>query len=152
MCIVIDSCSLQRVFYEKNSDLMELRKWIFEGPGKVVYGGSKYLQELGKAPRYLSIFKELEKIRKTVKAPASAVNASESRIKREENSADFDDAHLIAIIEETGCCLICSNDKRADKFIKNRALYKKRSPPSIYRQEPTHVHLLCDKNIAACCR
>ena len=35
---------------------------------------------------------------------------------------DCDDHHIIAIVRISGCRLICSNDKRADRYIKDRRL------------------------------
>lgn len=81
----------------------------------------------------------------------AAVDAAEQRIRAAEPSTDFDDAHIVAIFDTSGCALLCSGDDRADRFVKRRELYDNHGPPKIYRRVD-HRHLLCDDNIAPCCR
>lgn len=58
MCIILDINILSSVFSQaamKHREFEPVLKWITEGHGRVVYGGTKYKKELGKTP-YLKIF------------------------------------------------------------------------------------------------
>ena len=116
-----------------------------------MFGGTKYRDELART-RYLAFFLELGKARKTVVGPTQDVDQIQKRVEQQVADGDFDDAHLVAIVLATGCRLICTNDRRSHRFIKNSSLYSRPvKRPSIYSQR-THAHLLCDANIAPCCR
>jgi hypothetical protein len=156
MCIVIDSNTVAALFDPNNLEHAELEPvhdWIFKGKGKVVYGGTTYRREVfERQRRYNGLFEELRRQRKVVQAPTDEVDRAETRIKAAEPSPDFDDAHLLAIHDISGCLLLCSKDARADRFLKKRTLYAHGGPPRIYRKAKDHRALLCDDNIAPCCQ
>src|SRR5262249_22623217 len=77
--------------------------------------------------------------RKCVVLDHAAVDEAELRVQAAETSPDFDDAHLVAIFDVSGCRLLCSSDSRADRFLKDPALYKRHTPPRIYRRAD-HKH------------
>lgn len=99
--------------------------WIFYGPGRVVYGGTKYKDELKKARRYFGIFLELRKQRKAIEVDDFKVDQRQAELEEMVKHKDFDDAHIIAIVIVSGCRLICSNDSRAYTFIQDKKLYPK---------------------------
>jgi len=118
----------------------------------VVYGGTRYIRELERADRYLTVFVELGRINKAVKINDSAVDKQERRVSQKVNDKAFDDAHLIAILSVSRCRLICTTEKRAIPFLKDSSLYPKGvKRPKIYSRRE-HRDLLCDANIADCCR
>jgi hypothetical protein len=155
MCIVVDANAVAAVMSPRSAthaDFKPVHDWIVRGKGKLVYGGSTYEKEVfRRMPRYGGLIEELRRARKCVVLDHAAVDAAERRVREAEPSPDFDDAHLIAIFEVSGCLLLCSDDARADRFVKNPALYERHAPPSIYRLAE-HRHLLRDENIAACCK
>lgn len=58
MCIVIDINTMAAVFNvnsEKHDEFKHVRAWIEKGHGVIVYGGSKFIKELTRASRYLSL-------------------------------------------------------------------------------------------------
>ena len=150
MCIVIDACTLAAVF--KSSDLAfdPVRKWILAGKGKMVFGGSTYAAELSKVGSLLNLVAELSRQRKTVVLKKGVVDSAEKVIKEMEESNDFDDPHIVAIVRESGCRVVCTLDRRSDKFLRNRRFYPNGTRPSIYRSN-SHSHLLCDGNIVGAC-
>jgi predicted nucleic acid-binding protein len=152
MCVVIDTCSFHRVFSKGDDALQALAKWVTEGPGKVVYGGTKYFEELAAASRYLQLVTELERAQRAVRIDSRAVDARQAEIENDVKERDFDDPHLIALVDESGCRIICTHDRRAERFIKRNALYKKTTRPAIYKEEPRHAHLIREQNIVKCCR
>ena len=150
MCIVIDA-NVWGCVFETNSALHNEYKpvydWIVNGPGFVVYGGTQYNTELKKAKKYFGVFTELKKSLKAKIVNTYIVDQEENRVKRLINSSSCDDTHLIAIFRASGCRLLCSNDRRADFYIKNKKYYYKRQKrPLIYRNS-SHKSLLNSRNI-----
>ena len=154
MCIVIDTNCFSYIFNKtdkSHKNFEPVYNWIIFGKGKLVYGGTKYKEELRKAKKYFGLLKRFKAANKIVKIDDKKVDAEYKKLEKIKN-ADFDDPHLIAIIIESGCRLICSVDKRAYKFIKNKKLYPSSvKPPKIYKKE-SNKNLLADKNIAAICQ
>lgn len=150
MCIVIDAnvwCCVFRPDGSHHADYSAVLQWITLGQGFIVYGGSKYRQELRRAPRYLPIFLELRKQGRAKEINQAVVDTHEVEVKRVVDTPQCDDTHLIAIFRASGCRLLCSNDQRADVYIKNPRYYLPRQkPPSIYRSAQ-HRPLLCQRNI-----
>jgi predicted nucleic acid-binding protein len=155
MCIIIDTNVFGDIFNKESKlhDRFEpVLNWILHGKGKIVYGGTKYIAELGKTPKYQKLFNELQKKRKTVKVADDMVDHREKEIKKIKQHSDFNDAHLIAIVIESGCRLVCTKDSRAVPFIKDRVFYPKFSKrPKIYWGKHNE-DLLTDCNIAPICR
>lgn len=156
MCIVIDANTLSAVFdptNEKHQAFRPVFEWILRGRGKVVYGGTTYAREaFERVRRFNKLFQELRRLGKAVVLPSAEVDAEERRVRAIEPSVDFDDPHIVAIVEVSGCTLLCSDDRRADKYIKEHSFYQRRSCPKIYREATHHAELLTDGNIAECCR
>jgi len=126
MCLVIDCCTLASVFDESNTQHKEfapVRHWLFKGKGKLIYGGTHYVEELERAPRYLGIFVELGRSKKAIKINTSVVDGLESEIKNQVKTKKFNDPHLIAIMRASGCRTVCTADEKAMPFLKSQALY-----------------------------
>jgi len=155
MCIVVDTNTLGPVMIPtdaKHEDFAPVLRWITVGKGKLVYGGSTYRKEVfERMRRFNGVIGELRKKGRCVVLNHAHVDAAEKRARAAEPSPDFDDAHLVAIFDVSGCRVLCSNDQRADRFVQDRRLYERHEPPSIYRRAD-HAHLLCNKNIVACCQ
>ncbi len=155
MCIVLDINCLSPVFNkedEYHDDFKPVLNWIIKGKGKLVYGGKKYKEELRKAKKYLKILILLKKRNKIVEIDDKKADKEHKKLLEKIEEPDFDDPHLIAIIIVSGCKLICSVDKRAYKFIKEKSLYPAHfETPRIYRGK-SNKNLLSDKNIADICK
>jgi predicted nucleic acid-binding protein len=155
MCIVIYTNTLASVFNSKSQDHQEFQpvlEWIISGKGKIVLGGTKYGAEIKRSgAKIIQLLREFLKRKKIVNVSDSEVDREEIRIKSLESSPDFDDAHLVALLDVSGCILICSKDERAYPFLKKMELYQRRAErPKIYRSHQ-NADLLCDGNIAPCC-
>jgi predicted nucleic acid-binding protein len=155
MCIIIDTNTLASVFNpnsQDHPDFQPVLDWIIAGRGKIVLGGTKYGVELKMSgEKIVRVFREFLKRRKIINVSDSEVDREEIRIKTLESSTDFDDAHIVALLDVSGCMLICSKDKRAFRFFKKMELYKQRAErPKIYHSQ-ANADLLCDANIAPCC-
>lgn len=155
MCILVDVNAFPTVFDTESIDHLEFRpvlEWVCLGKGKMVFGGTKYRDELRKVTKYLRILAELKRANKIVEINDQDVDTIQADVEGIIQHSDFDDPHLIAIIRASGCLLVCSRDKRAYQFLKNSDLYPKRfKRPKIYRGK-SNKKLLNDKNIADCCK
>jgi len=152
MCIIIDTNCLNEVFDTSNKHHNEFKpvfNWVYLGKGKIVYGGSKYLSEIGK---YLTLFLNLNKAGKAIYVDNNKVDVEEVVVSTIIQDPDFDDQHLVALLRVSGCKLICSRDKRAYPFFRHKRFFSSaNTKPKIYSSSK-NKGLLKDKNIAEICK
>ena len=155
MCLIIDINTLSKVFNKNDSEHQEFRPvllWIINGKGKAVYGGKKYIKELG-GTRYRSLFTQLRIAQKAVLIDNKEVDKQMNRINRLLNHRKFDDSHIVAIVNASGCRLVCTNDTRSERYLMDKDLYEKPiKPPLIYKRKKQARTLLTDRYIAECCQ
>jgi len=128
MAIVIDVNCLARVFNASNVDHVKfaaVRTFIETGVGKVVYGGTKYKDELRKAGRYLAVILELRKAGRAIAIRDEAVDKVTQVVAKAVVGTDCDDPHIIGLLAASNCALLCSVDKRSYGFIRDRKFYAK---------------------------
>ena len=136
--IVIDMDSISRVFDEGNSEHAEyepLYDSIFRYENvQIAYGGEKYCAELKTALKYRKLLSELHTAGIAVLLDNDNVNQREKTLIRETKGTGFNDQHIIAIVIEGKCEIICSRDNSAYPFFQDKTLYPKRfKRPGIYR-------------------
>jgi hypothetical protein len=134
--ILVDICAMSCVFEETNKEHSKFHP-IFcclnNGNGVLVYGGKKYNNELKKAKSYLRYVAHLERASKVFHCDDKKVDSMMEWVVKQETDPDFDDPHLIAISIVAKNTIICTNDKRAIRFIKKKTLYPKYfTVPPIY--------------------
>ncbi len=155
MCLVIDINTLSCVFNETNADHEEFKPvfdWIEAGKGKIVFGGTNYMKELRKARQYLRLFADYSKKRKTVRLNDNEVDKHEKEIISKVNDPDCNDPHIMAIIAVSKCKVLCSNDKKSYKYLKNPKFYPKGvDRPKIFSRKSCE-NLLVDDNILQICK
>lgn len=125
MPIIIDVNSIPAVFgpdSSDHSDFEPVKNWIENGRGKMVYGGTKYIQELMLMRRYLTVLSQLRTARKIVVLKNEKVDADCEQVCS--ICGDFNDPHLVAIARVSGCRLICSKDREAYPFLVQRSFYQ----------------------------
>lgn len=151
MCIIVDTNTLSLVFDEskRTDDFLPVFDWVVNGKGKVVYGGTKYITEIGK---YLNLFVELQKVNKAVNVDASKVDAATKKASDMIQHKDFDDQHIVGLLIVSGCKVICSHDKRAYPYFRHKDFFMPASKkPKIYSGK-RNKDLLADRNIADVCK
>jgi hypothetical protein len=145
--------ALPSVFNTEASDHCEfypVKDWIYNGKGKMVYGGTTYCNELDKLPRYLHLIAELNRQRKVTEINKSKVDQSEKMVINSLRKSKCNDAHIIAIVDVSGCRLVCTKDDKSNIYIKDKKLYgSPTKPPKIYKGL-RHRGLLHDRNIVTC--
>ncbi len=156
MCVLIDTCAIHCVFgvdTKNHYDFKPILLWIRDRGGKIIFGGSKYKSELrGCIGKYRAIFAEFERGGKLVLLNDAKVDDLQKKIEALEDSSNFDDPHLIAIVIESGCRILCTNETEAIPFIMDAKFYPKSNMrPKIY-SGVRNVSLIRDKrNIAPIC-
>ena len=156
MCIVIDTNTLSKVFKntdKKHSDFKPVLEWIKEGNGKIIVGGTTFNNELFEEVQwFIKAYRLLKQYNKVVEIDKKKVDTREKWVKSQIQDKDFDDPHIIALIGISGCKLLCTGDTRAVRFVHDKKLYPKgKLPPSIYTKAK-NKDLLCDNNLAPCCK
>jgi hypothetical protein len=151
MCIIVDTNCLASVFDKssaKHSDFEPVLNWILSGKGKLIYGGTKYLTELGKSRKYLKIIGLLNsRAKRVIIVDKEKVDQEQVRIESLITDNDFDDPHLPAIVIISKCMLICSEDSRSTKFVTRGELYPKGIIVPKYYMGFRNKDLLCNENI-----
>ena len=128
MPIIIDANCIANVFDKhctKHDEFSPVRDWIISGKGKMVYGGTKYEEELKLLSKYLPLIRYLKDVKKVVKGDKSKIDKYQSYVESIRDDTDFDDPHLVAISVVTKCLLICSEDTRSIRHVKERKYYPK---------------------------
>lgn len=148
MPIIIDANCIANVFdvnCARHAEFTPVRDWIVSGKGKMVYGGTTYENELRLLPKYLPIIRFLRESNKVIRGDKTAIDQYQSQVESKRTDPDFDDPHLVAISVVTKCLLICSEDTRSIKHVKDRKYYPKSfgNLPSYYTSS-SNSNLLSD--------
>lgn len=153
MCIIVDTNVLPNVFKQSSSNHSQfkpVRDWIIEGKGKIVFGGTKYIDEI--KGTYLAFFLQLKKAGKAVFIPSNLIDAEQLVVEGMIVHPDFDDPHLVGLLRVSGCKLICSLDSRAFPYFRHSLFFTPASNrPRIY-STLSNSNLLCDRHIADVCK
>ena len=151
MCIIIDINCLASVFERtsaKHSEFEPVLNWILSGKGKIILGGTKYIEELKKTPKYLKIIRLLgSSSKKVIVIDKNKVDEEQAKIELLIIDKDFDDPHLPAIVIVAKCMLICSDDSRSTKFVTKSEIYPNGVTVPKYYMGLRNINLLCDKYI-----
>ncbi len=150
MAIIIDTNCFGNVFNRKSLNHKEfspILNWIIKGKGIIIYGGTKYIEELKKAPKYLPIMRLLKDVNKVYIGNLENIDRIQASIEENIVDDDFDDPHLPAIVIDTKCRLICSEDKRSIPYVKNSELYPNGILVPSYYTSSRNSNLLCDNYI-----
>ncbi|MBU2494676.1 MAG: hypothetical protein KJ571_18800 [Bacteroidetes bacterium] len=126
--------------------------WVIKGNGNIVYGGTKYFNELKNSLKYLKIFIELKKIKKVIKVDDKSVDDLSRKILSDCNEKKLNDEHIIAIVILSKCRIVCTQDKSSFPFLKNKKFYQNGvKRPSLYTSSK-NSNLLIDSNIVEFCK
>lgn len=144
MCVVVDANVIPLVFNDQvagHESFEPVKRWIYQGHAKLVWGGKSYLKELGRMVKYLRLFNELRKGGKVDRLDDEEVDAVETKLIERLSVAGFNDHHMIAIVNVSGCRLICSNNARHFDVLTDASCYAKGKKPKVYC-EKTNPRLL----------
>lgn len=152
MAIIVDTNCLSHVFNrkdEKHEIFKPVLDWIIYGHGFIVYGGTKYNEELSLCKKYLKLFILLKSIGKAIefRDKCQLIDSITKRLEEKYGNKDFDDPHLPAIAQVTKCRIICSTDTRSIGYVRNSKMYPKYYSLPIYYTKIEDKVILIDRNI-----
>lgn len=150
MAIIVDTNCFARVFNrecKEHEEFAPVLNWIVNGNGFLVYGGSKYLEELKKSCVYMKIFRLLRDLNKAFEFDRQLIDKLTLEYQKKYGNKDFDDPHLPAIVIVSKCRLICSDDKRSIPYVTASYMYPKRFSKPSYYIGSKDSYLLVDRNI-----
>lgn len=154
MCLVIDANCFGLVFGKKHKGFAPVRNWIYEGRGRMIYGGTKYNKELLNW-RMLPLLKELASGKKTVHISDATVDSIAIALKKKFPEAEFDDEHIVALVIASRCRVVCTNDNPAISYLKRPEVfsdYPGVERPKIFRGHSSHTKMCCNEHIVPLCR
>jgi hypothetical protein len=140
---------------KRHEKFVPVLKWITEGKGYMIYGGTKYDTELGKTTKILNIVVQLRKQRRAVHLSTAKVDALAATLKQKYPDPQFNDEHIVALVIASRCCVVCTDDNVAIAYLKRTDIfsgYDGVSCPKIYRGHKKHKDLCCDKHIVEKCK
>ncbi len=150
MCIIIDTNAFASVFSKSSKDHKEFAcifDWVRKNQkAKFVYGGDKYYEELWGANKYFDLLENLRMQGSVQLINHTLVNQYQLKLKAEWPE-DFNDTHLAAIVEVSGCRLICTKEEKARKYLEKEKVYCNSKVPKIFRSKNTDRDLLCNDHI-----
>jgi rRNA-processing protein FCF1 len=148
--IVLDINCYHLVFQPKsnsNDSFYYIHQWVTkEKCACFVYGGTKYKCELEKIPKYHKIINQLKNAGKFIEINAQMIDENARQLKIICSDTNFDDEHIIAILNISGCKLVCTKDIKAQEYIKRKDFYSDKKVPRIYSKSK-HKRLLRKKYI-----
>jgi hypothetical protein len=134
--IILDTNSIPSVFDSAVSDYSEfcfVYEWVKRQRGACfVYGGTKYKSEIKKMLKYLGIISELQKPGKFIEINGNMIDNYAVHLKKICSDKAFNDEHLVAILNISGCKLLCTKDIEAMPYIKRKEFYSDQKAPQIY--------------------
>jgi hypothetical protein len=155
MCLIIDANTVPSVFdpeAQEHTQFIPVLDWITTGKGRIVYGGTKYRKELSLMGRYFRLLGQLSRQGRVIVLPTKPIDIYAAQLKARIPAKKFDDEHIVAIVANSGCRVVCTNDKASHPYLQRQDLYPKGiKRPKIY-SAASHVKLCCDKNIVGVCR
>jgi hypothetical protein len=150
MPVIVDTNCFANVFCRnstKHSEFEPVLKWIIEGKGLLVYGGTKYRSELKKATKYLTLFRLLKDIGKVVSENDLAIDRMQSKIESRKQDEAFNDVHLLSISIISRCRVICSMDTTSIPFVTDTQFLPKGVSKPVYYTSKNNINLLCDEYV-----
>jgi hypothetical protein len=146
MKLLIDTNVFHKIFdaaHAEFDNFAGVNKCLLHCKGTMVVGGTRFQKELKPYyNKYGKLLVELQKKTKLQVLDREVVDKEELRIKQLEADSDFDDPHIIACAILGRVEVVCTDDKRADKFILDKKFYPKQfRKPKIYRYK-SHEPLL----------
>jgi hypothetical protein len=155
MCLIIDTCCLATVFdgdSRQHAKFEPVLSWI-QGKGRMIYGGTKYNTELGKASKYLAYVVELARSGRAIRIPDETVDTIAASLKVQVADPEFNDEHILTLVITSQCCVVCTQDKVAMAFLKRADLFPQGSGrPKIFSGHHSNRQLCCDKHVVGVCK
>jgi hypothetical protein len=128
MSIVIDANTFAMVFDPNNAlhvEFFPVKEWIDRGEGFLLFGGTKFMAEMGQSLGRLRLIRLLKESGKAVEIETAIVDKLEQNVIEQTRRTKCNDQHIIALLAAARCHLLSSRDAKSFSFIKEKTLYPK---------------------------
>ena len=138
MCLIVDTNVAARFFGDPDPDLEPLKRAVLGKGCCLVYGGElrREYMKLAEVRRRLAKWDSAGKARAI---PDAAVDARTQQLESS-GALQSDDPHILALAQEAGSRLLCSEDKALHEDFTNPVFLQ--NPRGKIYQNPSHVGLL----------
>lgn len=155
MCIIIDTVCFSKVFDPANAEhdrFQPVFSWVMDGDGSMIYGGTTYRIEISeRIKRFGRLLVDLERKRRLIRLDDTRVDETEAKLKVLEPCKEFNDAHIVAMVIVSKCCVVCTDDAESLPYLADRRLYPRGTkPPHVYHLKD-HAKLCCGRFMAKIC-
>jgi hypothetical protein len=150
MAVIIDANCIANVFSKssvKHPEFKPVFEWIVLGKGIMIVGGTKYQSELIKLKKYFTIIRYLKEVGKVHNGDNQNIDDYQLTVEGLRTTMDFDDPHLPAMIVDTKCRIICSEDTRSIPYVTDSKYYPKGIKTPVYYTSSRNKNLLCDNYV-----
>ncbi len=146
MCVIID----MNVWPDLCSDATrtrfgKVRAWLDTDEGRVVFGGTKYREEVGRIHAAVQLLAAYAQAGRAIQYKDAPIDDEAARIEREEQTRS-NDQHILALACISGARILCTDDKKLMSDFKNRELVPEprgRVFPRNNRKFDLHHHSRC---------
>jgi predicted nucleic acid-binding protein len=143
MCLILDANRFgDALSSPPKPNYVPIVDWLtkHDSDGVVVFGGTKFLQEIARNDRARRWFVTLERSGRARPVDKTTVDAEERQVRRS-NLCISDDEHLIALARVSGARVFCTEDADLFRDVRNARLLS--NPRGrVYRRQ-AHIALLC---------
>ena len=140
MCVILDTNRFSDALSTPpKADYVPLVRWLLEGSGFAVFGGSKYAEEIRKHAQAQRFFAALVRAGRARRIPMADVDREAASLEASDVCVS-DDHHLLALARSAGARVICTEDTDLMQDVKNPALLNK--PRGRVYRRAGHTELL----------
>ena len=138
MLNVIDANLFSSVI-DNTNDFGPLLRCCIEGNGVVVYGGTKYSNEIAHHNKFRRLLVELAKIKKALRLDKDQIDHNETFLASNFKNTKFNDHHILAIVILSATDIVCAVDHGLHALINRCYLTKSRQQIMNYCYHPGHL-------------
>ena len=122
MCVIIDANVWPAFCADPTAaTLSEVDRWLTSGKGRVVYGGTKYGEELAQVAAAVQLLFSYAQAGMAKKYPDGPIDTDAARLKQDPQT-ESNDHHILALARVSGARILCTGDKALMSDFTNRSL------------------------------
>jgi hypothetical protein len=146
MCVILDTNRFSTALKNPTDpQYLPLLNWILGGQGLLIFGGTKYDEEIDNVAVARTFFAQRLRAGQAFRVPKAEVDAEEAAVRLLPHESD--DEHIVALARLSGARTVCTEDSDLMSDFKDPSLVSK-PRGRVYRSK-SHLDLLQHDR---CCR
>ena len=122
MCVIIDMNVWPAFCADPAAAaLSEVDRWLTSGKGRVVYGGTKYGEELAQVAAAVQLLFGYAQAGTAKKYPDGPIDTDAARLEKDAET-ESNDHHILALARASGARILCTGDRALMSDFTNRRL------------------------------